>query len=123
MAQNKNSFQQPINFENIYLISGRTDMRKGIDGLATIIQDTFEIDLYTNSIFLFAGIRKDRYKTLYFDGDGFAVTYKRIDSGKLQWPKGDNQIRELSTQEFRWLLEGLSLQQPKAIQASSKGVF
>lgn len=122
MTQNQNSFQY-INFENIYVISGKTDMRKGIDGLATIIQDTFKIDLYSNSMFLFAGIRKDRYKTLYFDGNGFAVTYKRIDSGRLQWPKDDNQIRKLSEQEFRWLLEGLSLEQPKAIQASPKGVF
>lgn len=122
MGLNQNS-SQSVDFENIFLICGRTDMRKGIDGLATIIQDEFKIDLYSNSIFLFAGIRKDRYKSLYFDGDGFAVTYKRIESGRLQWPKGNNEIRKLTVQEFRWLMEGLSLQQPKAIQTASKCVF
>lgn len=118
MAQNHH-----VNCETVYIVCGRTDMRKGIDGLATIIQESFGIDPYSNSIFLFAGTRKDRYKCLYFDGDGFAVTYKRIDSGRLQWPKNDNEIRRLSDKEFRWLMEGLSLKQPKAIQSSSKGVF
>ena len=57
-------------------------MRKGIDGLATLIQDSFELDPYGDSIFLFAGWSKDRYKCLYFDGDGFAMLYKRLDNGK-----------------------------------------
>ncbi|WP_322555736.1 IS66 family insertion sequence element accessory protein TnpB [Sporosarcina beigongshangi] len=63
--------------KNIYIICGKTDMRKGIDGLATLIQDYFELDPYSDSIFLFAGGKKDRYKCLYFDGDGFTVLYKR----------------------------------------------
>jgi transposase len=108
---------------NIYIICGKTDMRKGIDGLATLIQDSFELDPYGDSIFLFAGWSKDRYKCLYFDGDGFAMLYKRLDKGKLQWPKDENEVRKLSQQEVRWLLEGLSIQQPKAIQKSPKGVF
>lgn len=78
------------------------------------------MDLYDNAVFIFSEVRKDRFKTLYFDGDGFVVSYKRIDSGRLQWPKGDGKIRKLSNQEFRWLMEGLSLKQPKAIQASAK---
>jgi transposase len=46
-----------------------------------------------------------------------------LDNGKLQWPKDEKEVRNLSQQELRWLLEGLSIQQPKAIQSSSKGVF
>ncbi|GAB0168440.1 IS66 family insertion sequence element accessory protein TnpB [Lysinibacillus sp. CTST325] len=110
--------------QNIYIICGKTDMRKGIDGLATLIQDSFKLDLYSDSIFLFSGWSKDRYKCLYFDGDGFAMLYKRLDNGKLQWPKDEKEeVRNLSQQELRWLLEGLSLQQPKAIAKSDKGVF
>ena len=105
--------------QNIYIICGKTDMRKGIDGLATLIQDSFELDPYSDSIFLFSGWSKDRYKCLYFDGDGFAMLYKRLDNGKLQWPKDENEVRNLSQQELRWLLEGLSLQQPKAIAKSA----
>lgn len=51
-------------------------------GLATLIQDSFKLDPYSDSIFLFSGWSKDRYKCLYFDGDGFAVLYKRLDIGK-----------------------------------------
>lgn len=44
--------------QNIYIICGKTDMRKGIDGLATLIQDSFELDPYSDSIFLFPdGVR------------------------------------------------------------------
>jgi hypothetical protein len=50
--------------KNIYIICGKTDMRKGIDGLATLIQDSLELDPYGDSIFLFAGWKKDRYKCL-----------------------------------------------------------
>ena len=51
------------------------------------------------------------------------MLYKRLDNGKLQWPKDEHEVRNLSQQELRWLLEGLSIQQPKAIQPSPKGVF
>ncbi|WP_262421945.1 transposase [Bacillus aquiflavi] len=60
---------------------------------------------------------------MYFDGDGFAMLYKRLDNGKLQWPKDEQAVRNLSQKELRWLLEGLSIQQPKAIQPSPKGAF
>jgi len=109
--------------KNIYIICGHTDMRKGIDGLATLIQDSFELDPYSEAIFLFCGRRKDRYKCLYFDGDGFAMLYKRLDNGKLQWPRNENEVRRLTQQQLRWLLEGLTIHQPKAIQKSKKGVF
>jgi len=64
-------------------------------------------------------------KMFVFYGHGFAMLYKRLDNGKLQWqwPKDEKEVRNLSQQELRWLLEGLSLQQPKAIAKSDKGVF
>lgn len=109
--------------QNIYIICGKTDIRKGIDGLATLIQDFFKLDPYSDSIFLFSGWSKDRYKCLYFDGNGCAMLYKRLDNSKLQSQKDEDEVRNLSQRELRWLLEGLSLQQPKAIAKSAKGVF
>lgn len=91
--------------KNIYIVCGKTDMRKGIDGLATLVQDVYELDPYEDAIFLFSGRSKDRYKCLYFDGDGFALLYKRLDAGKLQWPKDENEVRLLSQKELRWLLD------------------
>src|SRR3954452_25486691 len=82
--------------KNIHIICGKTDMQKGIDGLATLIQDSFELDPYGDSIFLFAEWKKDRYQCLYFDRNGFAVIYKRLDNAKLQWPQDEQAVRNLS---------------------------
>lgn len=54
----------------IYLVSGYIDMRRSIDGLMAIIRDTYELDPYSNSLFLFCGKRCDRLKALHFDKDG-----------------------------------------------------
>jgi transposase len=98
-------------------------MRKSIDGLMAIIRDTFEMDPYSNSLFLFCGRRCDRIKALHHEKDGFCLLYKRLDEGRYQWPRNASEARELSRQEFRWLLEGLSVEQPRAIKASEKRDF
>ena len=102
----------------LYLVTGYTDMRKSIDGLMTIIRDTYAMDPYTNALFLFCGRRADTIKALYFDKTGFVLLYKRLESGRFQWPRTSSEVRPLTRQEYRWLLEGLSIEQPKAIQPS-----
>ncbi|WP_286925410.1 IS66 family insertion sequence element accessory protein TnpB [Lysinibacillus pakistanensis] len=102
------------------MVCEKTDMSKGIDDLATLIQDSFDLDPYGDSVFLFCDPSKCRYKCLYFDRDGFALLYKRLKGKKLQWPKDENEVRNLSKQGLRWLLEGLSLQQSRAIKKHQK---
>jgi transposase len=102
--------------KNIYIACGYIDMRKSIDGLAALVTQNFQIDLFQPNLFLFCGKKCDRMKALYFEGDGFVMLYKRLEAGKFQWPRSDTEVRQLSNQEFRWLLEGLSLHQPKAVQ-------
>lgn len=105
----------------IYIVTGRTDMRKSIDGLMAIIRDTYDMDPYANAVYLFCGRSRDRIKALHFERDGFVMIYKRLDNkGRFQWPKNPDEVRSLSRQEFRWLLEGLSLEQPKAIKAAPR---
>lgn len=99
----------------IYLVVGYTDMRKSIDGLMAIVKDTFDLDPFANALYLFCGRRCDRIKALHFDKDGFILYYKRLDSGRYQWPRNESEVRPLTRQEFRWLMEGLSIDQPKAI--------
>ncbi len=100
--------------QNIYLACGYTDMRQGIDGLAAIVQQNFKLDPFANSIFLFCGRRSDRIKALYWNANGFILLYKRLEEGRFQWPRNHDEVMALSTQEFRWLMEGLSIEQPKA---------
>ena len=113
-----------VNFstaQNIFIVCGRTDMRSGIDGLATLITSKYNLDLFDDALFLFCGRKKDRFKALYWDHDGFIMLYKRIEKGNLQWPQNQEEVKKLNLQELRWLLEGLSIQQPKAIKPAQTG--
>ena len=100
--------------ENIYIACGYTDMRKAIDGLASIVQNNFKLDPFSNSLFLFCGHKRNRLKALYWEGDGFVLLYKRLENGRFQWPMNEEEVRKISEQEFRWLLEGLSIDQPNS---------
>ena len=100
--------------EHIYLACGYTDMRRSIDGLAATVQQIFHLDPFSSNLFLFCGRRSDRIKALLWEGDGFVLLYKRLENGRFQWPRDENEVRNITTQQFRWLLEGLSIDQPKA---------
>ena len=100
--------------DRVYIACGYTDLRRGIDGLASIVQAQFQLDPFTNTLFLFCGRRKDRIKALYWEGDGFVLLYKRLEAGTFQWPRNGAEARELTWQQYRWLMEGLSVEQPKA---------
>ena len=107
--------------EKVFLATGYTDLRKGIDGLASIVQEAFDLDPFTNTLFLFCGRRRDRIKALYWKGNGFILLYKRLESGGFQWPRSESEARALTPQQYRWLMEGLSIDQPKA-QKPVKGL-
>ena len=71
-------------------------------------------------MFLFCGRKPNRIKALYWDKNGFVILYKRLEEGKFQWPRYDNEVRDLTIQQVRWLMEGLSIEQPKAHKTISK---
>jgi transposase len=102
--------------DQIYIACGCTDMRKSIDGLASIVQQNFKLNPFQNSLFLFCGHKRDRLKALYWEGDGFVLLYKRLESGSFQWPRDADEVKRITAHEFRWLLEGLSINQPKAVK-------
>jgi transposase len=106
--------------DQIYIACGYTDMRKSIDRLAGIVQQNFKINPFQNSLFLFCGHKRDRLKALYWEGDGFVLLYKRLEGGSFQWPRDADEVKLITPQEFRWLLEGLSINQPKAVKQVKK---
>ena len=107
----------------IYIACGYTDMRKSIDGLAAIVQSQFQMDPFSQCLFLFCGKRCDRIKALLWEGDGFVLLYKRLENGTFKWPRNKDEVRSITWKEFRWLMEGLEMEQPKAIKAANPGSF
>ena len=86
-------------FKKVYLATGFTDLRKGIDGLATMVQQQFELDPFTNTLFLFCGRKRDRIKGLYWERDGFILLYKRLEQGAYQWPRSEAEVKLLTPQQ------------------------
>ena len=95
-------------------------MRKSFDGLMAIIRDVYELDPYANAVYLFCGRDSRKLKALHFDKDGFILLYKRLEQGAYQWPRSESEVRSLTPQQDRWLMEGLSIDQPKAIKSGGK---
>ena len=93
---------------HVYLVCGKTDLRKGIDRLAMVIAENYGLELYDNSLFLFCGSRNDRFKGLLWDGEGFILLYKRFENGHLSWPRHSSEAKELSARQLDWLLKGLN---------------
>lgn len=103
-------------FKRIYIATGYTDLRKGIDGLALLIHTEFDLNPYDEgSIFLFCGKRCDRIKALVYEGDGFLLMYKRLVTGKYRWPRNGDEVKCITEQQYRWLMEGLEIEQRKVI--------
>lgn len=108
------------NVDAIYIVCGRTDMRKSIDGLCAIIQEQFSMNLERNAIYFFCGRKCDRIKALLVEPDGIVLIYKRLTAeGRYRWPRNKNEVRNLTWREFDWLMSGLDIEQPKAIKMNT----
>lgn len=101
---------------NYYIACGYTDLRLGIDGLAAVVTQQFASRLDEESLFLFCGRKTDRIKALYWTGDGYVLLYKRLSNGRFQWPRSEAELKLLDPQSFRWLMEGLRIEQKTAIR-------
>lgn len=109
-----------INFDNIpkiYLVTGSTDLRKGIDGYTNIILNNYKLDPYEEAMFIFINKHKDKLKIIYYDINGFWLLYKRLEKGKFKFKKDkDNECIIITHQQLRWLLEGLNIIQEKSFK-------
>ena len=102
-------------FKRIIIACGYTDLRYGIDGLAAVVRHNFNLDPFEkNVLFLFCGRKSNRIKCLVWEGDGFLLLYKRLEDGRFRWPRNASEVRAMSPQQYRWLMEGLKVEQPKA---------
>lgn len=97
---------------NIWLCAGHTDMRKGFDGLSTMVQHVLEKDPFCGHVFVFRGRRGDRVKLLWWDGQGLCLYYKRLEDGKFVWPSASFGVVHLSHAQLSLLLEGVDWRPP-----------
>ena len=107
--------------QSYYIACGYTHMRKQIDRLVAAVELQFKQKLDETSIFLFCGRRADRIKALYWDGTGYVLLHKRLTEKRFQWPRNEQELKQLTKQEFRWLMEGLSIVQKKAFEPGKPG--
>lgn len=108
------------NITNIFIVCRYTDMRRSIDGLSAIIAQNYKLEPSSGDLFLFCGKRSDRLKALLWDGNGFLLLYKRLDNGSFKRPRNGNEARRIEKEQYGLLMQGLSIDQPKAIQKVTK---
>ena len=75
--------------KRVYLACGKTDMRKSINGLSALVEQSFNLDPFEEALFVFCNRNRDRIKILEWDGDGFWLYFKRLEKGRFRWPSLD----------------------------------
>jgi transposase len=97
-------------FSRIIIACGRTDLRRGIDGLAAVVQEQFQLDpTEKNVLFLFCGTKADRIKGLIFEGDGYLLVYKRLSAGRFRWPRTQEEAMAITQEQFDLLMQGMTI--------------
>ena len=96
----------------VWLAAGVTDMRKGMDGLASLAQIALSENPFSGHVFVFRGRRGDLVKLLWFDGDGLCLFAKRLERGHFVWPQASTGSVSLSAAQLSMLLEGIDWRRP-----------
>ena len=97
----------------VYLAVGRTDMRKGMQGLSLLVQEVLRKDPLAGHIFCFRGRKDDLIKILRYDGDGFCLYAKRLEHGRFVWPGAREGVVNLTPAQLAMLLEGIDWRAPQ----------
>lgn len=97
----------------VWLAAGATDMRRGFDGLAALVQERLGADPFGGHVFIFRGRRGDLVKLLWWDGDGLCLLAKRLERGRFVWPQASDGSVHLSAAQLSMLLEGIDWRRPE----------
>lgn len=97
--------------KRVIVACGRTDLRRGIDGLAAIVRLAYGLDpLEEGTLFLFCGVKKDRLKGLIFEGVGFCLITLRLTDGRFQWPNTAEEARDITMEQYHRLMDGFAIE-------------
>ena len=103
----------PASGTRIWIAAGVTDMRRGMYGLAALVETVLAEKAYGGDVFVFRGRRGDLIKVLWADRDGLCLFAKRLERGKFVWPQAQSGTVSLSAAQLSMLLEGIDWRQPK----------
>ena len=96
----------------VWVAAGVTDMRKGMDGLATLVQSALGERPFSGDVFVFRGKRGDLLKLLWWSGDGMNLYGKRLERGRFVWPQATSGAVHLTNAQLSMLLEGIDWRRP-----------
>lgn len=96
----------------VWIAAGHTDMRKGFDGLAALVQTALQRQPYSGHVFVFRGKRGDIIKVLWYDGQGLVLLSKRLERGRFVWPAAASGAISLTPAQLSMLLEGIDWRMP-----------
>ena len=101
------------NGARVWLATSHTDMRKGFDGLALLVQETLRRDPHNGHLFVFRGRRGSLLKVLWHDGQGMCLFAKRLEHGRFIWPSPADGSVVISPAQLGYLLEGIDWRMPQ----------
>jgi transposase len=96
----------------IWLATGRTDMRKGMNSLALQVQETLGRDPHAGDLFVFRGLRGDKIKVIWHDGLGMSLYMKRLERGSFIWPTVSNGVVSITPAQMNYMLSGIDWRNP-----------
>lgn len=100
----------PKVFRNIYTVCGFTDMRYGINGLSSIIEQKYKMNVFIGkTLFMFCGYNAKIMEALLWEADGFLMLTKRLESGHFTCPRTSTDVKKLSSEQFKWLIQGFAI--------------
>jgi transposase len=97
----------------VWLAVGRTDMRRGMHGLALQVQQTLGRDPHAGDLFVFRGRRGDLIKIIWHDGLGMSLYAKRLERGRFVWPSPADGVVAISPAQLAYMLEGIDWRNPQ----------
>lgn len=114
--------EQRIN--QVHLAIGATDLRAGIDSLAIIVQEKFKLDPFSRNLYVFCNRKQDKIKVLEWSPTGFWLHSKRLEKDRFKWPtemKGNH--LEIDERAFRWLLDGLTIDEAAHLPVTERQII
>jgi len=99
----------------VYLCRDVVDFRKGINGLAILVEEVLQHDPFSEQLFVFCNRKRDKVKILYWERNGYCLWQKSLEQAKFKWPrKALDEVITLTGQQLNWLLDGYDIMRMQA---------